>query len=69
MSDEIRNTAAERASAEPPPRSLTPQDRVLLLDTWQRRGCRRATSARWSASRGTRSTPGRRRSIGRARRG
>jgi transposase InsO family protein len=38
MSDENRTTAAERASAEPPPRSLTPQDRVLLLDMWQRSG-------------------------------
>ncbi len=39
MSDENRTTAAERGSAEPPPsRSLTPQDRVLLLDMWQRSG-------------------------------
>jgi transposase InsO family protein len=38
MSDETRSAAAERASAEPPPRSLTPQDRVLLLDMWQRSG-------------------------------
>ena len=38
MSDEIRDTAAERASAEPPPRSVTPQDRLLLLDMWQRSG-------------------------------
>ena len=38
MSDENRTTAAERASAEPPPRSVTPQDRVLLLDMWQRSG-------------------------------
>src|SRR5687767_105080 len=38
MSDENKSTAAERASAEPPPRSLTPQDRVLLLDMWQRSG-------------------------------
>jgi transposase InsO family protein len=38
MSDEHKSTAAERASAEPPPRSLTPQDRVLLLDMWQRSG-------------------------------
>jgi hypothetical protein len=36
MSDENRTTAATRDSAEPPPRSLTPQDRVLLLDMWQR---------------------------------
>jgi transposase InsO family protein len=38
MTDERTPTAAERASAEPPPRSLTPQDRVLLLDMWQRSG-------------------------------
>ena len=38
MSDEPRSAAAERASAEPPPRSLTPQDRLLLLDMWQRSG-------------------------------
>lgn len=38
MSDDTRPTAAERDSAEPPPRSLTPQDRVLLLDMWQRSG-------------------------------
>ena len=38
MSDETRSAAAERASAEPPPRSLTPQDRLLLLDMWQRSG-------------------------------
>jgi hypothetical protein len=38
MSDETRTTAAERASAEPPPRSLTLQDRLLLLDMWQRSG-------------------------------
>jgi hypothetical protein len=37
MSEETR-AAAERDSAEPPPRSLTPQDRVLLLDMWQRSG-------------------------------
>jgi RHS repeat-associated protein len=36
MSDERAKTAAERASAEPPPRSLTAQDRVLLLDMWAR---------------------------------
>jgi transposase InsO family protein len=38
MSDDTRPTAAERDSAEPPPRSLSPQDRVLLLDMWQRSG-------------------------------
>ena len=38
MTDETRTTAAERVSAEPPPRSVTPQDRVLLLDMWQRSG-------------------------------
>ena len=37
MTDE-KSTAAERDSAEPPPRSLTAQDRVLLLDMWQRSG-------------------------------
>ncbi len=31
MSDDTRPTAAERDSAEPPPRSVTPQDRLLFV--------------------------------------
>ena len=46
------------AKPELPQAPLSPQQKVLLLDTWQRSGLSAHNSERWSTSRGTRSMPG-----------